>query len=314
MDENSLLILLQDISKKNGGDGSEIKLLGTGENFINFTVESNGKRNVIRVFKREGQDKVEEEFEWLKLLPHDIGPNPIKLDTTKKIIPFPYMIQSFVVGNRVKDWGDEELKALALTMSSFHKIKGKYFGENNSKITTLVMVDFLNKLNSYFFDKNKSLMDDKDIKEIRPKVLKYLEDNQTLFDSIKEFSLIHGDMTNQNMVYDGKKLRIIDWEAASYGDNALDFATFYYDDFPYYKWRVHLKEDQIKILVNEYQKHIPDKTLADRIKVWLVFDKFCSLLYCKWKLDEYDKNPKEKITITKEELNEEIEKIKKSLH
>ncbi len=314
MDENSLLVLLQNVSRKNGGDGSEIKLLGTGENFVNFTVESNGKRNVIRVAKKEHKKRIEDEFEWLRLLPPDIGPQPIKIDTSKKIIPNTYMIQSFVEGNKVEKWGEEELTALAVTMSSFHKIKGQYFGEFHSTTKKLVLVDFLNKLNSYFFDKNKSLLDDEDIKVIRPKVLKYLEEHQHLFDSIEEFSLIHGDMTNQNMLYDGKKIRIVDWETASYGDNALDFATFYYDDFPYYKWRVHLKEDQTKILVNEYQKHNPDKTLEERIKVWLTFDKFCSLLYCKWKLDEYKKNPKEEITITKEELKEEIEKIKKSLH
>lgn len=292
---------------------AEVSKLGEGENFCSYLLSAKDKKFVLRVSIRDREDVLANEFEILKLLPDSVGPRPISLDVSRQLLPYPFMVQSFIDGETVSNWSEVELRALARTMAKFHSIKRNAFGGLKDKKSKLVVVDFLQQVNSYFFNNNQGLLKDNDIKDIRPKVLSFLQKHQELFDTKTSFSLIHGDMTVQNMLFDGKRLRIIDWETACFGDNAQDFATFYYDDFAYHKWRVHLNSEQIEILITEYLKYFPDDTLRERIKVWHTFDKFCSLVYCKWKQMEYKDNPNEKVTITPQELESEIEKITKSL-
>jgi thiamine kinase-like enzyme len=133
------------------------------------------------------------------------------------------------------------------------------------------------------------LFEDKDLKRFMPKIKEYLKSKRELFLPLKKFSLCHKDpcLTNTLLTKDG--LRYIDWEWASYWDNALDVAMFFDPNFPQYPWKIKLSGKRRDYFLNQYLKIIKDKTLKERVKVWQDYMIFTDLMFFKWKLLNYDK-------------------------
>jgi aminoglycoside phosphotransferase (APT) family kinase protein len=301
---------------------AKISQLGTGENNLNLLISTGTEKFVLRIVLNENyKHRVEREFKVLQLLPNKIAPTPIALDLSRSILPHSFLIVSFVEGEHVQDWTINHLKLLAKTMAKYHSIKSQNFGDIGSDQQNLNMEKFFFSINDEYFDSFPTLWEDPDIGFVLPKLINLLRESQDLFDKLYEFSLIHGDLTKENILFEGDEIHILDWEVCSFGDSANDFATFFYEDFAYYKqslkfknykWRIKLSPQESKSFIDEYLNHIDDPTFRDRLKVWMAFDKMCSLIYCKQRLEGY-KREGSRISLPKETFESEIEKLNKSL-
>lgn len=291
--------------------------LGSAENNVNVLITLNGEiRFVVRVVRHENhKHRLTGEFETLQKLPKDISANPIALDLSKTIIPHSFMLETFIEGDQVTKWDIPTLKQLAVTMAKFHQIKHNRFtgyGGHGEPAEKMDITGFFYDVNREFLDDFPSLRQDPDVAFALQKIQPYLKSKQHLFDQITHFSLIHGDLTTQNILVNHDNLYILDWEVSTFGDNANDFATFFYDDFEYHNWRVWLDPHHQKVFIDEYLRHFDDETLKSRIEVWLIFDKVCSLIFCKKRLKNYGQKNAFK-TLPEETFNFEITKLSKSI-
>lgn len=292
----------------------EVQPLGSGESNINrLLITTSGNKYVMRSSKQNNIAAIQNEFDVLNLVPGGLAPQPLYLHTQAE--PFAFMIISYIEGERIDAHNTNHLKALARSMAKYHSITSVHFGGHHSKKKQLNLQAFSNEINNTYFQDAPHLKEDKDIRALKPQMFEYLALVQPVFDAMQEFSLLHGDMTQNNITYANGKITFYDWELSIFGDPAHDFATFYYSDTPFYTWRVQLTAEEENVLITEYLKHRKDSSLQQRIRVWQLFDKYCGIVYCKWKLQEYKKELKlGRHTLSREELEHEIGQLITTLH
>jgi len=284
----------------------KMKALGHGESNISILAKVNDKYLFVIRIAQLKKDGVEKEFEILEKVPNKLGPEPIYINTSKKVIPYPFLIESFVSGKNITDWTEENLSMLAKSLALLHSKTATIKNENISFSTKL------KSDNNYFLKNNLSLSQDHEIASVLNNILQYLDTKEKLLVELKQLSLIHGDLNSSNIYLDEKNnIKFIDWELAHYNDPAREFSTFYYDDMKYLDWRIHLKSPHREKFLLKYMKRadIQDKHFEDRVKVWQIVDKAGAFIYCKWKaLTAKHKNEKLKFDETANLLKNSLEK------
>ncbi len=256
-----------------------LKKLGAGESNENYLAFlNNGKKIVIRIANLYGAESLAKEYKTLQSLPQGLAPEPIFLDLSGKILNQPFMIQSFVEGQRVNKWTDELLQKFAQSLALLHQTQKK-------KITKPINIKkYFYSLDQYFFQDLPELIQFNNLKKLIDKTNNFIENNKSLFTSLKNYSLIHGDLNQDNILLDEKKFKLIDWELAEYNDPARDFATFFYPDLQYFDWRIQLNKTQQKILLDSYQdKFNQDENFVKRVEFWQKIDKAGAIIFCSWK-------------------------------
>lgn len=254
------------------------------------------------------------EYDILENLFEELGPYPILVDVSKSIISLPYLIETFVSGKHMQRWFERHLIIFARKIAELHRMKLPFImGKEAEKIKKLNIWEHFVQTNEKYFDGTAEMMTDVDMKYILPAFQKFLLDNQFLFDELVEFSLIHGDLKPSNIVFNETEVFFINWGKAKYFDNARDLATFFYDDMVFANERVKLEKDRKELFIDNYLRaYWKDTTFKQRLDIWIIFDMFCSLVFCKWKYYNFSSQGYEK-TMTKRQLGEEISKIVYSL-
>jgi len=264
-----------------------VSKLGAGENHLSVLVVVNNKyKLVFRIgLRKEFEKNMEREFEILKKLPKGLGPRPLYLDISKKIIPHTFSVLSYVEGEKVMRWSKKHLLSHAKQLALLHKKRFSYYCNiKEQKMKTLNLPTELERiLKKDFFNQRK----DKDVKVLLPKIKEYIKENNHLFTSLKRFSLIHGDAYVDNILFYKGEARYIDWEWSQIGDNALDLATFYSHDCSIRPWIIQLSEKEVDEYLSTYLKYIKDGTLKERVAVLNTLQRFYDLLYFKWKVQNY---------------------------
>ncbi len=283
--------------KKLGLNDSEIKdpvinPLGNGENHLIYLATCrNNKKFVFRIsFRKELESALKREFEVLKKLPKNLGPTPFIFDGTKKIIPNTYMIQSFVLGNKVKKWGKDLLKTHAQKIALLHS-------KNKTKKKEDLYKVFMARANFSKRNQPEILKDDNLIEGIFTKLEGIFLKNKLIFDNQKKSYLIHGDLHDGNILVENKNLHYVDWEEAKYGDNALDVASLL--------WFINLNKNEYETYLNAYKNILKDDTLEKRMLLWLLYKDFSLLLHKKWQ----SLDPKKRDIVLNENYEEIIKKI-----
>jgi aminoglycoside phosphotransferase (APT) family kinase protein len=285
----------------------ELSPLGYGESNISLFAKVNIKHLFVFRIAQLYKDKVQHEFEILRKIPDNLAPKPIYLDTSKKVIPHPFLVESFIFGKNISVWKKESLNRLATALALLH---------SKTAINKNTAISFTKKLemdNDYFFKNNSLLAQNNEITSLLRIVAKYLGTNEDLLSNLKYLSLIHGDLNTSNIYLDDKgSIILIDWELAHYNDPAREFSTFFYDDMKYLDWRIHLKPTQKENFLSTYKKvaGLKDDTFYARVRLWQIVDKAGAFIYCNWKALT-SRNAKEKAVFNKtaNDLKDSLERM-----
>ncbi|MFH1064449.1 MAG: phosphotransferase [Candidatus Woesearchaeota archaeon] len=277
------------------GEIKSIKIseVGIGENNLNMLAVVNGKHKLLfRIAMRAHLEKnMKKEFETLKLIPECFGPEPIYLDGSKNILPKTYSVLRYIKGKHIKRWTDRHLKMHAKKLAQLHKRKYPYFGTLTKKTTRFDMYKLLLKEIRAYRKDCPELFEDHDINLLLPKIKRYIKEHNILFTSLRQSSLTHSDICITNILFTKKGIRYIDWEHAKFWDNAVDVAMIFDPDTAQPPWKIKLTDRQSELYLNTYLRYIKDKTLKERVQVWTTYLKCTDMLFLKWKVMRYDKEP-----------------------
>ena len=258
----------------------KLKFLGRGESNISILVTVNNRNPVVFRISQLYEDKIQKEYKTLSKIPSNIGPRPIHLNTDKKNIPFPFLVESFIAGESVLNWNENSLAKLARSLATLHnKTRSK-------RLKTISFVTLLQRDNNHFLKNYPELNNNKEIKVALKSTIKYLSSRESLLDDVRQLSIVHGDLNTDNIKEDNDKgIRFIDWELAHYNDPAREFSTFYYDDMKYLNWRIHLKSTLKDYFLSKYinESGIRDGDFKERVLAWQIVDKAGAFIFCSWK-------------------------------
>ncbi len=272
-----------------------IKPLGTGERNENHLINN---KYVLRIGLMNLSEKyLTREFNWLKTI-KEHAPKPLILDTTEQ----PFSILSFTEGKQKETWTNEELALHAKQIATLNKTKSKFWGFEQKNRMFDIEKSFLSDV------RNIGGKHDQEDKEIIKKTAAMLHQHLELFTEIKEFSLIHGDCCNSNILHHNNTINYIDWEWSTFRDNAEDPARLYYENCYCPPWSAKLTKEQIDFFLDEYLKHHPDETLKKRVELWNRYWRATDYLHFKRVLQE------QRFTdLNKQHYEDTITELKKSL-
>jgi len=144
---------------------------------------------------------------------HKAGIAPEVIYFDNEIIIFEYIRSNYLTPEKIKE--KETLKKIVILIKVVHNEVAKYLNNPNmdNNIYQLInkRIDYLKKTNSPYIDKLKNFLDD----------CKFFEQE---FKS-KEKVFTHNDLFYKNILDDGKKLWLIDWEYSSFNSPYLDLVN-----------------------------------------------------------------------------------------
>ncbi len=205
--------------------------------FLNYIEKSDSK--IKKIVPKIKNSEIKKDFEWLE---REII-KPLPLFNQKK------KINSFF--NEISD-------KLASSIFEISKI-------NNPKLN-LEKFNWKNYLNSSAL--NKSVKDNLISKDTSLKIKNLLKENFILLENENKY-LSHGDLTLENIISDGKKVWIIDWERASLNNYSYDIGFLWSHLWEYKKIR--------KNLLNHYLNKINKKSLTEFKKLFRITVSYLAL-------------------------------------
>lgn len=242
-----------------------IQKLANGESNINYILVTNKNKYVLR-FDIVGKSKTlfEQEYQILKLIEKlNISPRALFIDTSKKFFKENFMIISFVNGTPLENLKDKSYRkkydTLAQEVAMLHKtpisFKNKEYSLDNWINMTLKEIKKLK-------NNIKGIIDLTDMFELYNNTFKKLYSNYTY-----QETFCHMDLGLLNVLFDGNKFSIIDWESAGLNDPALELTILFFEQ--------QLNDKEQEEFLKSYLKIRKDNTIKQR-KVFTDFFISCS--------------------------------------
>lgn len=259
-------------------DDVEITMLGIGESNLMLLIEAEGQQplTVRMAYRHDGAElSLLREFALLRQLPEDLGPQPIFLDMSRQMLPYPFAILSFIPGVTPAEWSEELLRTHATNLARMHSHEAStYTSRDREQVTApFDLYGIFQQALVHWRVRAPWIFEDQLVQRLLPRLDAYFREHNHLFVSLTRFSLIHGDLCASNILVHEDKVRYIDWEYARYGDGALDFAQLAWEiDNP--PWQVRLTESQLTAFFQAYLEQRLDQTLIERYKVWCTYIQF----------------------------------------
>lgn len=275
----SILHTQRDALLWNGSlEAVEITMLGIGESNLMLLLVLDGQLPLtMRIAYREdiGDKYLPQEFRLLQQLPDGLGPQPFLLDMSRRALPYPFAILSFIPGTTPANWTEKILRVHATNIARMHQRESATWTTREGKPSSAPF-DFYQMFQENITRWRKLspwIFEDELIIRLLPQLNAYFHERNHLFTSLSRFSLIHGDLCAPNILVHEGDIRYIDWEYARYGDGALDIAQLAWDiDNP--PWQIKLADQQLAMFFQTYLAQRPDPTLIERYKAWCVTIKF----------------------------------------
>jgi len=234
-------------------------------------------------YRAEGEAHLVREFERLALLPLGIGPTPLYLDTSRREVPYPCAILSFVPGEPHADWSVEDLRAHAATLARVHQHQVPYWGSiGEEQERPFDMRQRFHESLDYWEIAYRRLFEIDIVARLVPRLDVYIDAHNSLFTGLPAFSLVHGDPCVPNILFEQGEVRYIDWEWMVWGDPALDVAQLGWG-IANPPWQIALTEGRLDAYLQAYQAHRPDPTVRERREVWMAYIKFFDHLHYRTK-------------------------------
>ncbi|HDL02468.1 MAG TPA: aminoglycoside phosphotransferase family protein [Candidatus Pacearchaeota archaeon] len=285
---------VKEICKRLGQDFIGFDFLGRGSHNVNYIINTPQERFVLRIEDNLQFDNLKKEYKFLRKTDGKLGPRVFLFDDSRNILNKTYFVEEFIEGKHPKKADINYIKLMARWYKELHKVKVK---RKMLPLRRRLGVRKYKKFNHILDVDIKSRLDD-----IYDQSIKLFNKHDDLFKNITHLSLNHGDPTRTNVFYDGKRVRLIDWEMVHYNIPEADLVFFV--------WSYELNEKRKKIFLATYGYSKTDKSklkfeLRLLAHIWemiswrlerldLVYrKKIDNIGYCSTKEDVYDENEKD---------------------
>ena len=200
-----------------------------------------------------------------------IAPKVYYKDTSCKILSKPFIISEYVAGRPITMMTEKDLKSLALILAELHKI-------HNVKGLRREPVKNYNRK---YIEKRVDIITDPDFKYVNNRFKANLREAYKRIKNIKlrrqRLSVIHGDVSKDNLLRTKNGLKLIDWESVRLSEPQFEIATALE--------RLNLTGRKRRILLSEYLKH-SDKSNLEDLREYEKIRCFDRLL---WSISEFAK-------------------------
>jgi len=211
---------VEQICKKLDEDLVKFSFLASGNHNDNYAIETTENKYVLRIENNPQFKNLKKEYNLLKSLKSNLGPKVYFFDKSHKIIPTDYFVEEFIDGKYPKKLNDKFIILMAKWLKKLHQqkkpckehsmlkaIKPYFKNVNNHK--NAIPSETANKIYSIF-----------------KRVTTFCKKNDGIFADRKEACLLHSDLSRENIIYDGKKIRLLDWEFSRYNFPEWDLVYF----------------------------------------------------------------------------------------
>ncbi|WP_016954661.1 aminoglycoside phosphotransferase family protein [Catenovulum agarivorans] len=199
------------------------------------------------------------------------------LDMSCKEFPYPYVITSFVEGEVKFSWDEETHLLHAQTLAKLHRKTYPSYRFYGGQASTVMCIQNLFEGCVYYWRQNQpNLFLESFVNKTIDHLMSEFHLYKVAFRAKTEFSMVHGDAHNQNIIITTGAVNLIDWESAYTGDGAIDFAKLYW---PFSTaWQHHINDSVKNAVISEYLSIYPDPYFAERVEAWTLFSMFFSYL------------------------------------
>jgi aminoglycoside phosphotransferase (APT) family kinase protein len=290
------------------GFSGRYRELGGGEDNDTFVLHCETEDLILRISRYPEVKILHQEADALSALHLSGVPRLIYYDAENEIKGRSWILESYMQGREVESLSINQYRNLGSLLAEVHKVKiGKAeepnYWQSFVKHHTLFGTerDFINH-------------PDARLRRITSSAKAYLDDESKKQQRIEK-SLVHNDLSTNNILVNGDSVYVIDWEYAKYRDPMSDFATIYYDDIEYNKgkWRVKIDSQRKAALFDGYLS-MGGSIDEERIRAWMIVDKLGSSIYLYWRLYLSGRvDPAEQISQYKLDLGNLIGSLEKSL-
>lgn len=265
--------------------------LARGNHNDNYLIETKERKYVLRIENNSQFKNLKKEYGLLKSLKPNLAPKPYFFDNSHKIIPKDYFVEEFMAGRTPKKLNNKFLILMAKWLKNLHSQKVKshrYF--------------LLNAIKPYYrnFAKYKSAINEElanYLDNLLNITLNFLKENNKIFGNYKKFSLLHRDLSKENILLNKNEIRVLDWEFAGYGLPEYDLVYF----IDSYK----LNEKKRNLFLRAYK--YPNSEMARKRLTAIYALMVCGGIgYSVWRLDLINKGK-----INKKEKNKIMVRLKK---
>jgi len=196
------------------------KELGSGAHNLNYVLETDKGKYVLRVYANLQFDNAEKEYKILKKLKGGLAPKALLLDTSKTIIEYNYMIQEFIEGEPLKEVSDDMLIKIANLLKKIHTIT-----DESKDRPPQIISDWCRK-NILETSKKRGEEFHISVVGLYNQVKEKVDKIKPLLEKYQRTHLIHDDPVFENFLVQNKNIVLIDWELATYNYFFLDLGTF----------------------------------------------------------------------------------------
>ena len=289
---------VEQICKKLDEDLIKFSFLASGNHNDNYAIETTGKKYVLRIENNPQFKNLKKEYTLLKSLKSGLVPKVYFFDKSHKIIPHDYFIEEFVEGKYPKILNDKFITLMAKWLKRLHQQKQscqehsmlksiKPYFKNVKNHKDAISTETANKIDALF-----------------KRVTVFCKKNDGIFAERKEACLLHGDLSRENIIYDGKKIILLDWEFSRY-----NFPEW---DLVYFMQSLKLNFKQKELFLKTY-RYSTSKTGKKRLLIISLLNTCGDIGYSVWRLGLVKQgklNKKLKTDISKR-LNLDINRLRK---
>jgi len=211
---------VEKICKKLNEKLARFSFLASGNHNDNYSIETNCGKYVLRIENNPQFKNLKKEYNLLKSLKPGLGPKVYFFDKSHKIIPADYFVEEFIEGKHPGKLDNKFIFLMAKWLKRLHSQK------NNCKKYSM-----LKAIKPYFrnVNRNRNALDIDIANEIDllfNRVSAFCKKNDNIFGNRTTNSLLHRDLSRGNIIYDGKKIRTLDWEFSNYNFPEWDLVYF----------------------------------------------------------------------------------------
>lgn len=241
--------------------------IGSGAHNLNYVLETNSGKFVLRVYANFQFDNAKGEFRILKRLNGHLAPKAFLLDASKKYIKYNYMVQEFVSGKPINKLSNKMIIKISKLLKEVHSITEENKERPLKKhISKWAKSNILEKSICLGEEFHKSMI------MLYKNVLERLEKCNPLLKKYKRFHLIHEDPVLENFLVQDEKIVLIDWELAMYDYFFKDFGTFIAEN--------HITKKQENLFLKEcgFGQTLEEKKLVQYAKISRIFSSIAWLI------------------------------------
>jgi thiamine kinase-like enzyme len=260
-----------------------VQAIKSGETHYNYLLIINGRKFLLRLTSVRkdsrgknswGAARINVEFDGIKSIEKlGIAPKVYYKDTSCRVLSKPFVISDYVPGEPVTRMTEKDLKSLALLLAELHRIHNvKRMTEKDLKSLAFLLAE-LHRIHNVNGLRNEPVKDynreyiKKRVDRITDTGFKYVNshfkaDLMEAYKKIKhirlkrqKLSVIHGDISKDNLLRTENGLKLIDWESVRLSEPQFEIATALE--------RLNLNGQKRKLFLSEYLKHSEKASLEE---------------------------------------------------